>query len=80
MLSGSEQALFKRLGVFVDGASIEAVEAVCVDGETSQALDDLGSLRDKCLIRRRVGAGGQPRFAMLTTIREYAARAAAGRR
>ena len=74
MLSPAEQALFKQLGVFVDGASIDAVETVCLDeDERSQAaLDGIGSLRDKSLVRRDDGAGGQPRFAMLQTIREYA--------
>jgi predicted ATPase/RsiW-degrading membrane proteinase PrsW (M82 family) len=73
LLAASEQALFKRLGVFVDGASIDAVAAVCLDGDGSQAaLDGLGSLRDKSLLRRQNGATGTPRFTMLATIREYA--------
>ena len=74
MLPPAERALFRRLGVFVDGASIEAIEAVCrSDDDTPQTvLDGIGSLRDKSLVRRGDGAGGEPRFAMLATIREYA--------
>ena len=74
LLAASEQALFKRVGVFVDGASIDAVQAVCLDDDegSQAALDGLGSLRDKSLLRRQDGASGEPRFAMLATIREYA--------
>jgi predicted ATPase/RsiW-degrading membrane proteinase PrsW (M82 family) len=80
MLKPDEQALFARLGVFVDGATLDAVEAVCLDTvededdeqRTEEALDWLGSLLDKSLVRRRDAASGEPRFAMLQTIREYA--------
>ena len=80
MLKAPEQALFARLGVFVDGATLDAVEAVCLDAEededeeeerSDKALDGLGSLLDKSLVRRRDAASGEPRFAMLATIREY---------
>ena len=80
MLTPGEQALFARLGVFVDGATLDAVEAVCLDTEgedaerepSDEAIDGLGSLLDKSLVRRRDAASGEPRFAMLQTIREYA--------
>ena len=79
MLKPGEQALFARLGVFVDGATLDAVEAVCLDTTAEEeddrsdaALDGLGSLLDKSLVRRRDAASGEPRFAMLQTIREYA--------
>lgn len=70
MLTAAEQTLFKRLGVFVDGAGLAAVQAVCPSDDT---LDGLSSLRDKSLLRRADGTGDEPRFAMLQTIREYAA-------
>ncbi|MEA2219997.1 MAG: hypothetical protein QOJ35_2623 [Solirubrobacteraceae bacterium] len=78
MLKPDEQALFARLGVFVDGATLDAVEAVCLDAEeeeqerSDEALDGLGSLLDKSLVRRHDAGSGEPRFAMLQTIREYA--------
>ncbi|MDX6678714.1 MAG: hypothetical protein QOE31_2766 [Solirubrobacteraceae bacterium] len=79
MLKAPERALFARLGVFVDGATLDAVEAVCLDTDedreeesSDEALDGLGSLLDKSLVRRRDAASGEPRFAMLETIREYA--------
>ena len=39
---------------------------------SDEAIDGLGSLLDKSLVRRRDAASGEPRFAMLQTIREYA--------
>src|ERR687891_423780 len=41
---------------------------------SSWPLDGLASLIDKSLLRRIEGAGGEPRFGMLETIREYARR------
>jgi tetratricopeptide (TPR) repeat protein len=55
--------LFRRLGVFVGGATLETVETVC-DAD----LDTLASLVDKSLVRVRDGE----RYWMLETIREYA--------
>jgi hypothetical protein len=68
-----ERALFRRLGAFVGGATLDAVEAVCAAGasESDELLDRLGSLVDKSLVDREVVAG-EPRFTMLGTIREYA--------
>jgi tetratricopeptide (TPR) repeat protein len=66
LLSGSEQDLFRRFGVFAGGSSYEAVERIChVDADT------LGSLIDKSLLLRRESETG-PRFWMLETIREFA--------
>ena len=62
LLDESERTLFRRLGVFVGGFTLEAAEAVC-----GAELDSLGSLVDGSLIRRE----GE-RFSMLETIREYA--------
>ncbi len=62
LLDEDETVLFRRLSVFVGGCTLEAAEEVC-----GGALDTLGSLVDKSLVR----AGGG-RFVMLETIREYA--------
>jgi predicted ATPase/class 3 adenylate cyclase len=62
LLSDDERSLFARLGVFVGGFTLEAVERVC-DAD----LDTLGALVDKSLVRR----DGE-RFVMLETIRDYA--------
>jgi predicted ATPase/DNA-binding SARP family transcriptional activator len=67
LLDPPEQMLFARLGVFVGGFSFEAAESVC-DAD----VDLLTSLLDNNLVRRRSDVLGEPRFAMLETIREYA--------
>jgi predicted ATPase/DNA-binding CsgD family transcriptional regulator len=71
LLSPGEQLLFRRLSVFAGGCTLEAAAAVCLDGATDSALDLLASLVDKSLLYRVVHPGGEPRFAMLETIRAY---------
>lgn len=80
----AERALFSRLGVFAGGCDLEAIEAVCRsslgggDEHSSQVslLNILASLLDKSMLLRdqpaRDLAGGEPRFRMLETLREYA--------
>ncbi len=73
LLHAGEQALFRRLCVFVGGATLEAVEAVChtagdLEGD---ALGWLAALVDKSLLRREEGPGGEARVGLLETIREY---------
>ena len=71
LLSPHEQALFRRLGVFAGGCTLEAVEAVGnADGELD-TLEGMASLIDKSLLRQIEGADDEPRFAMLETIREF---------
>jgi predicted ATPase/class 3 adenylate cyclase len=73
LLEGSDQLLFRRLAVFVDGCRLDATEAVCnsAPGDVT-ALDGLQSLVDKSLVRNRPDSDGESRFWMLETIREYA--------
>ncbi|HEX9765702.1 MAG TPA: PrsW family glutamic-type intramembrane protease [Nitriliruptorales bacterium] len=75
LLGPDEQIVFARFSVFVDGAPIETVEAVCRDDSSAQQIsivDALGSLLDESLLRRVEGKGGRVRFVMLETIKEYA--------
>jgi len=72
LLSADEQTLFRRLGVFVGGWTLEAAHAICVEGLTLDILDGLGSLLDKNLVKPDTIPNGEPRFTMLETIREYA--------
>jgi predicted ATPase/DNA-binding CsgD family transcriptional regulator len=75
LLTPSQQVLFRRLGVFAGGCTVDAVEAACADGLHDVApLDGLSSLVDQSLIRRSSQAGGEgePRFEMLQVVREFA--------
>jgi predicted ATPase/DNA-binding XRE family transcriptional regulator len=73
LLAPAEQDLFQQLAVFVDGWTLDAMQAVCVapPGE-SVAFELLASLLDESLIYQRDGADGARRFCMLETIRAFA--------
>lgn len=73
LLEGGLRRLFHRLSVFRGGAGLEEIEAVCGPaGEIGRdVLDGVSELVDHSLLRR-IESGGEPRFAMLETIREYA--------
>ena len=75
LLDAVEQRLFRRLSVFVGSCTLEAVEAVCVtsgnEDQAEQILDTIASLLDKSLLQQMEQEGGEPRFTMLETIREY---------
>jgi tetratricopeptide (TPR) repeat protein len=62
LLSEPERALWRRFAVFHGGADVTAVERVC-DAD----IDRLGALVDKSLLV----LGGDGRYRMLETIREY---------
>jgi predicted ATPase len=72
LLSSSEQALFRRLAAFVDGFDLPAVDAVSNRSEELglDTLDGLTALTEASLVRQ-VAASGEPRFAMLTTVRDF---------
>ena len=71
LLSEDEQALFRRLGVFAGGWTLDAAEQVCDRGDLSLGvLDSLASLIDKSLVRTNER---RERFSMLETIRAFAA-------
>jgi predicted ATPase len=82
LLEAGEQQLFRRLSVFAGGFTLKAVQGVCVfeaaDSSSSSQADDgavleqLAQLLDKSLVQAQQGTGGEPRFTLLETIREYA--------
>jgi predicted ATPase/class 3 adenylate cyclase len=74
LLEEQERMLFARLSVFVGGFSLEAAEAVCnPDGDLAvDTLEGVASLTNKSLVRQMDSPGGESRFFMLETIREYA--------
>jgi predicted ATPase len=72
LLDQNAKTLLRRLPVFVGSWTFEATEAVCEESDLSaDVLDVLESLVDSSLLKR-VESGGEVRFAMLETIREYA--------
>ncbi len=70
LLTEPQQALVRRLGVFVGGFTLDAATAVANGGEDGFA--DLSSLVAASLVRSIPGVGDEPRFTMLETIREFA--------
>ena len=60
--------IFGRLGVFVGGATLEAIEVVCSSTERSNVPTDVTALAEQSLIRTFADAKGEPRFGMLETI------------
>jgi predicted ATPase/class 3 adenylate cyclase len=74
LLSDEERRLHSRLSVFIGGCTVEAAERVAgADGELGiDVLEGIASLVDRSLLRESGDDEGEPRFAMLATIREYA--------
>jgi len=74
LLEPNEQAVLRRLGVFVDGVALEASEGVCgvSSPDTPPLLDALASLVNNGLLRDEPEPNGRPRFHMLHTISAFA--------
>jgi predicted ATPase len=74
LLNEAEKALFRRLAVFAGGFRLEAAETICSasSSEAAEVLDLVTSLVDKSLLVSKSAANREPRFRMLTVIREYA--------
>ncbi|MEV4216771.1 BTAD domain-containing putative transcriptional regulator [Nonomuraea sp. NPDC049725] len=76
LLTEAERAVLRRFSVFAGGATLEAAEQVCGDGETAgeaageQVFDVLTALIEKSLL---LSDDDGTRYRMLNTIREYAA-------
>jgi predicted ATPase/DNA-binding CsgD family transcriptional regulator len=70
LLGPDERAAFRRLSVFVGGATVDAVREVC---DLDDPVTTIASLVDKSLLHRRVRPGGVAEFVMLQSLREYAA-------
>ncbi|MCC6944624.1 MAG: hypothetical protein IT335_08595 [Thermomicrobiales bacterium] len=74
LLTPDEQALFRRIGAFPGGATLDALDAFAgvADSPHLDLISGLASLVDKHLVRETTRAAGAPRFSMLETIREFA--------
>jgi predicted ATPase/class 3 adenylate cyclase/DNA-binding CsgD family transcriptional regulator len=73
LLTDPEQILFRRLGVFPGGFSLDAAKAVGASSEVEQyqLMDQLGLLVDKSLVVADDVAGAM-RYRLLETVRQYA--------
>ena len=73
LLDPAEQALLRRLAIFLGGWTLDAAEAVCptVGAPPLDVFDGITSLVDKSLIRPLSAPTAAPRFTMLETVREF---------
>ena len=73
LLGPAEQALLRRLAIFLGGWTLEAAEAVCpaVGEPPLDVFDGITSLVDKSLIRTMPAPTSAPRYTMLETVREF---------
>ncbi len=71
LLSADEQRLFRRIGVFADGCTIDAIEAIVGTDFDQPVVDIVQSLVDKSMLKAE--NDHQPtRFRLLEMLREYA--------
>jgi predicted ATPase/class 3 adenylate cyclase len=75
ILDDGAKRLLDRLSVFATGCDLESAEAIC--GPSSEIggdiVDAMAALADQSLVKTDEGPGGEVRFRLLDTIREYAA-------
>jgi predicted ATPase/DNA-binding NarL/FixJ family response regulator/Tfp pilus assembly protein PilF len=72
LLPPHEQALFRRLSVFMGGFSLEALEAVFQPtGDDRLAYDVFSALVDHSLVQKVPRLAGDTRYSMLETLRDY---------
>jgi predicted ATPase/class 3 adenylate cyclase len=78
LLDEPVKRLFERLAVFVGGARLEEIEAICgpVEELGIEVFDGLSILVDHSLVEA-VTVSGESRFKMLVVVREFAAAALA---
>ncbi len=82
LLNDAGQTLFRRLGVFVGGFTLEAAEAIGPDPADASdgprlntpfdVVDGITALIEHSLLRQSAGSAGEPRYQMLETVCEYA--------
>ena len=73
LLEPPVRVVFRRLGVFMGGATLETIEQLVprLGDAGVEPFDALDALTDQSLLRSDVAAA-EPRFSMLETLREYA--------
>ena len=75
LLEPLERRTLQRLSVLAGSFDAEAAQAVAADGAQAdwEVLDALQGLRDKSLVHTVPGTGGEPRFRLMDSVRQYAA-------
>ncbi|MFN8592314.1 MAG: helix-turn-helix domain-containing protein [Thermomicrobiales bacterium] len=72
LLPAAVQVLFRQLAVFEGGFALDAAEVVCdIDGGDFAVLDGVVALVENSMLHAEDGIGGEMRFTMLETIREF---------
>ena len=73
LLTPAEQAVFRRLSVFVGGFTLAAAEAVSASRGTAgdSVFEAIAALVDQSLLRHEERPDGEPRYAMYETVREF---------
>jgi predicted ATPase/DNA-binding winged helix-turn-helix (wHTH) protein len=71
LLSAEEQRLFDELAIFAGQFDLAAAAAVCGDRDELDALDLVTSLAERSMIAVRAPLGGDARYEMLETLRDY---------
>ena len=72
LLTPPQQRLFRCLGVFADGASLEGVQSLTSDLAMTVVFEGLRVLVNNSLLYHTEGEDGRSRVQMLETIRAYA--------
>ncbi len=74
LLTSADQAMFRQLGVFAGGWTLDAAETIVQQADPGSPLwRGLAVLVDKSLVQSGRAAHGEDRYRMLEIVREYAA-------
>jgi predicted ATPase/DNA-binding CsgD family transcriptional regulator len=74
LLPPEASTLYARLSAFIGGFTLEAAEQVATDGDLviqENVLEGIATLIDASLLRQDTGPDDEPRYLMLSTIREF---------
>jgi len=71
LLDEQEQHFFRHLSIFPGGCTLDAAGAILKNEQTSEMLNTMASLVDKCLLQQVEQDGEVPRFVILETVREF---------